>query len=181
MAATRDALAERLQSIRDTLSFMYNRMMENMRYGQQKRLKNIVKKEAEEEEKKPAADREEEQEPKEQQQDDERYDTVTKIKLVYERKRLKGFMATRNLNRPNTKTIMASITRHIEMRVKVIYSFKSVIYRSGGEIKPYSKTLDSAPDMFTSLKEIQAYIEKCEQKRLACNKHGIIGRSLFLH
>ena len=91
VAATRDALAERLQSIRDTLSLMYNRMMENMRYGQQERLENIVKKEAEEEEKKPAANREEEQEPKEQQQDDERYDTVTKIKLVYERKCLKGF------------------------------------------------------------------------------------------
>ena len=152
-----------------------------MRYEQQERLKNIVKKEAEEEEKKPAADRVEEQEAKEQQQDDKQYDTVTKIKLLYERKRLKGFRVTRNLNRPNTKTIMASITRHIEMKVKVIYSFKSVIYRSDGEIKPCSKTLDSAPGMFTSLKEIQAYIEECEQKWLACNKHGIIGRSLFLH
>ena len=76
---------------------------------------------------------------------------------------------------------MASITPHIEMMVKVIYSFKSVIYPGDGETKPYSKTLDSAPGMFTSLKEIQAYIEECEQKRLVCNKHGIIGRSLFLH
>ena len=52
------------------------------------------------------------------------------------------------------------------MRVKVIYSFKSVIHRGAGEIKLYSKTLDSPPGMFTSLKEIQAYIEECEQKRL---------------
>ena len=57
-------------------------------------------------------------------------------------------------------------TTHLEMRVKVIYSLKSVIYRDGGKIQPYSKTLDSSPGMFTSLKEIQAYIEECEQKRL---------------
>ena len=41
-----------------------------------------------------------------------------------------------------------------------------MIYRGAGEIKPYSKTLDSSPGMFTSLKEIQAFIEECEQKRL---------------
>ena len=76
------------------------------------------------------------------------------------------FRVTGNLNRSNTKMIMANITPHIEMRVKVIYSFKSVIYRGNGEIKDYSKTLDSAPDMFTSLKEIQEYIEVCEQIRL---------------
>ena len=50
VAATRDALTERLQSIRDTLSLLYNRMMENMGYGQQEILKKIVEKEAEEEE-----------------------------------------------------------------------------------------------------------------------------------
>ena len=58
---------------------------------------------------------------------------------------------------------MNNITSHIEMRAKVIYSFKSVIYRGNGEIKDYSKTLDSAPGMFTSLKEIQEYLEVCEQ------------------
>ena len=61
---------------------------------------------------------------------------------------------------------MDNITPHIEMMVQVIYSFKSVIYRDGGEINPYSKTLDSAPGMFKSLMEIQAYIEEWEQKRL---------------
>ena len=50
VAATRDALTERLQSIRDTLSLLYNRMMENMGYRQQEILKEIVEKEAEEEE-----------------------------------------------------------------------------------------------------------------------------------
>ena len=136
----------------------YNGMMENMGYGQQERLKGIVEKEAEEEE--PAAAKEEEEEAKEQQDDDddddddERYDTVTKIKLVYKGKRMKEFRVTGNLNRSNTRMIMDNITPHIEMRIKVIYSFKSVIYRGVSEIKPYSKTLDSSPGMFTSLKEI---------------------------
>ena len=57
--ATEDALAERLQSIRDTASLLYNRMMENKGYGQE-RLKDIVEKEAEEEhQQKPAAAKEE--------------------------------------------------------------------------------------------------------------------------
>ena len=42
VAATRDGLAERLQSV------LHNRMMENMEYGLE-RLKDIVEKEAEEE------------------------------------------------------------------------------------------------------------------------------------
>ena len=46
---TRHALAKRLQSIRDTASLLYNRMMENMGYGQE-RLKGVVEKEAEGEE-----------------------------------------------------------------------------------------------------------------------------------
>ena len=49
MAATGDALAERLQNVCETASLLYNRMMENMGYGQEK-LKGIVLKEAEEEE-----------------------------------------------------------------------------------------------------------------------------------
>ena len=125
--------------------------MENMGYGQQEWLKGIVEKEVEEEE--PAAAKEEQV--KEQQDDDERYDTVTKTKLVYEGKRVKEFRVTGNLNRPNTRIIIDNITPHIEIRVKVIYSFKSVIYRGNGEIKDYSKTLDSTPGMFTGLKEIQ--------------------------
>ena len=42
------APVERLQSIRDTASLLYNRMVENMEYGQET-LKDIVEKEAEEE------------------------------------------------------------------------------------------------------------------------------------
>ena len=64
VAATPDALAERLQSIRDTASSLYKRMMGNMRYGQD-RLKDILEKEAGREE--PAATKEDE-EVKEQRQ-----------------------------------------------------------------------------------------------------------------
>ena len=164
VAATRDVLAERLQSVRDTTSLLYNRMMENMGYGQQNRLKDIVEKEAEEEEQPAATKEEEEQGPaaaeEQQQDDDERSDTVTKIKLAFERRRVKEFKVKRNLNRSKTKMIMANITPHIEIRVKFIYSFKSVIYRSGGKIQPFSNTLDSSPGMFTSLKEIRAFIEE---------------------
>ena len=49
VAATQDALAERLLSVGETASLLYNRMMENMGYGQE-RLKDIVEKEEEEEE-----------------------------------------------------------------------------------------------------------------------------------
>ena len=81
MEATRDALAERLRSVRETTSLLYSRMMANIKYGLQ-RLKNIVEKEAE-------------GEAKEQQQGDyEQYDMVPKIKLVYEGKRVKEFTVT---------------------------------------------------------------------------------------
>ena len=109
VTATRDALAERLQSVRETASLLYNRMMENMGYGQQERLKDIVEKEAEEEEQPAAAKDEEETEEqqqgpavaKEKQQDDdddddEWYDTVTKIKLMDKGKREKQFRVTEN-------------------------------------------------------------------------------------
>ena len=44
VVATRDALAERLQSVRETASLLYNRMVENMGYGKE-RLKDITEKE----------------------------------------------------------------------------------------------------------------------------------------
>ena len=48
VAATGDALAKRLQRIRENASLLSNRMMDNVEYGRQ-RLKDIVKKEGEEE------------------------------------------------------------------------------------------------------------------------------------
>ena len=45
VAATRYALAERLESVRETAFLLYNRMAENMGYGQET-LKDIIEKEA---------------------------------------------------------------------------------------------------------------------------------------
>ena len=62
---------------------------------------------------------------------------------------------------------MANITPHIEMRTKVIYSFKSEVHRGVGDIMPFSKSLDSPLRMFRRrCEEIRAYIEECEQKPL---------------
>ena len=46
VAATRDALAERLQSVRDTVTLLYNRTKEKLGYGGET-LKDIVEDEAE--------------------------------------------------------------------------------------------------------------------------------------
>ena len=162
-------------------------MMKNMGYGRE-RLKDIAENEAEEEQKS-AVVKEEEKEAKQQrqgqtaakqqQQDDgERYDTVAKTKLAYEGKRVKEFRVTGNLNNSNTKMIMANITLHIEMRVKVIYSIKSKIYRGDGEIKSYCKTLDSSPGIFASLTEIQKFIEESEQKRLDLDNEEVWSKVL---
>ena len=62
VAATRDALAERLQSVCETASLLYNRMVEDTGYGQEK-LKDILENEAEveEQQQEPAAAKEEEE------------------------------------------------------------------------------------------------------------------------
>ena len=98
---------------------------------------------------------------------------AAKITLVYEVRHVKEFRVTGNLNKSNTEMIMANTATHIEMRTKVIYSFKSEIYRRGGEIVPYYKTLTSPPGIFTNLEEIQAYIEEYEQKRLDLDKEEV--------
>ena len=72
VAATRDALSERLQNVSKTASLLCKRMMENMGYGWE-RLKDIVEKQAGEEEakdkqKKPAA-KKKKKEVKDQQQE----------------------------------------------------------------------------------------------------------------
>ena len=88
------------------------------------------------------------------------------MNLVHEGRRVKEFQEAGNVNNANTKMIMDNITPNIKMRVKVIYSLKAKIHRGAGEIVDYRKTLTSPPGMFTSLEEIQAYIEECEQKLL---------------
>ena len=170
VAATQDAFAERLQTVRKTASLLYNTIMENMEYGQGI-LKDAVEKEAEGgQQQEPAAT-------KEQQQDD----AVPKINLGYKGRRVKEFRVSGNLNNVNTRMIIDNITLHIEMRVKVIYSFKAEIHRGAGEIMDYSKTLTSPTGMFTSLEEIQAYIEECEKKRLDLDNEEVWSKAYFPH
>ena len=156
VAASRDALAERLQSVRDTASILYNRMMNNIGYGQET-LKDIVEN---------TAAKEEEEEPQQQTDEKEEEEQEAILELTKEGTRLKNFRITRSMNRDNAKIIMGKITQHIEMRTKVVYSFEPEIHRGAGEIVDYSKVLSSPPGMFTSLQEIREYIEECEQKRL---------------
>lgn len=40
LAESRDALTERLQSVNETISFLYNRMVDNIGYGKE-RLKDV--------------------------------------------------------------------------------------------------------------------------------------------
>ena len=111
-------------------------------------MKDIVEKEAKEEEEETTEQtrKEEEEEEKQQKDDDEQYDTVPRIKLVYEGTCVKEFRVTGNLNGAKTKTIMDKITPYIEMRAKVIYLFKSEIHwGAAGKIVDYSKTLTLTP------------------------------------
>ena len=52
---------------------------------------------------------------------------------MYEGIRVNEFRTTDSLNGVNTKIIMANLTQHIEKRTKLIYSFKSGIYRGASE------------------------------------------------
>ena len=61
VAATRDALSERLQNVRDTASLLYNRTLNNIGYGQET-LKGIVENTAKEEEEEPQQQTQEEEE-----------------------------------------------------------------------------------------------------------------------
>ena len=124
VAASRDALAERLQSVRDTASLLYNRTMHHIGYGQET-LKDIVENTAKEEEKEP------------QQQTEKEEEQEAVIELTKEGTRVKKFLITRGMNRDNTKIIMDKITQHIGMRTKVVYSFKAEIHRGAAEIVDY--------------------------------------------
>ena len=79
VAATRDALVEKLRSVCET-AFLLDNWMDNIEYGREK-LKDILEKEAEVKE-------------KQQEGNDEQYKTVPKTKLVYEGTGVKEFRLT---------------------------------------------------------------------------------------
>ena len=88
VAATRDALAARLESVRHT-ALLYNRTMYHIRYRQET-LKDIVENTAKEEE-----------ELQQQTKEEEEQEAV--IELTKEGTRVKKITITRSMNRDNTK------------------------------------------------------------------------------
>lgn len=92
-------------------------------------------------------------------------DLVAHVDLIEDGERVKRIELKGNLNNVSSKLIMKKLMPHIEMRVKVIYSFTADIYRGAGEVTEYHKTLENR-GLFTSVEEIRNYIEECEQKRL---------------
>ena len=68
VAAIRDALAERLQGVRETTSLLYNMMMENMGYGKtswkKKQKSNSKNQQQQKKKKKPKSNNKNQQQPK---------------------------------------------------------------------------------------------------------------------
>lgn len=87
-----------------------------------------------------------EKEPKQVQEDvDDQYDMVPMKKLAYKKIIIKNSGCPKNLNRTNTRTIIARLTAHIRMRVEVIYSFKLEIQQGAGKIVDNRKKLTLSP------------------------------------
>ena len=83
VAATRDALASRLESVRDTASLLYNRTMYHIGY-EQETLKDIVENTAKEEE-------EEKEEHQQETREEEEEEQEAVIELTKEGARVKKF------------------------------------------------------------------------------------------
>ena len=169
IAATRDALTKRLQSVRETASLLYEKAKTKLGYGQKNTLKAVVEKEARRD-----------------------YVGLEDIKHLYSKKkktkttgiediqylfdkhdmvligdgqRTKTWRITENLNRLLTDTIMWKATADINMRTKVVYSFWCWVYQGDGSRSRYNKTKGSDGTL-TSIEDIKDFIDECEGKRL---------------
>ena len=78
---------------------------------------------------------------------------------------MKTWRFGKSLNNPLTKTVMATVTSHVNMRVVVVYSFICDIYQGEGGVTEYHKS-KSTKGSLSSLAEIKAFIEACEMQRL---------------
>ena len=169
VAATPDALAARLESVRESATLLYERTKQKLGYGQP--LKGIVEEQANQdyigiEDIKHLYTRAKTQ-PTDNGIQGMRYlFDEHDMRLIEDGRRVKTWRLTKNLNLSLTDTIMRKAAPDIDMRTKVVYSFEVEIHRGAREIVDYSKVLRSPPGMFTSLQEIREYIEECEQKRL---------------
>ena len=162
VATTRDALSKHLGNIRSKVTNLYNKVRGHP--PQKKTLKEIVEEVA--------------------------YNGVEDVKHMYGREkvgevdgvedvrglfdeggdgengnRIKAWRFRENLNSPLTRTVMAKITPHVDMRVVVVYSFSCDIYQGDGGVTKYHKS-KSTKGSLSSLADIEAFIEQCEMQRL---------------
>ena len=161
IVGTKDALANRLRGLQEMIGNAYSHVKSRV-YGN--RLKEIVEQEVE----------------REDHQDDvqapvEDADGIEKIK---DGTRVKTWRVARNLNQPLMDKIISKVTPDIDMRTKVIYSFKCEVYQGGGAIAPYNKTKGSTGTL-TSLQEIKDFIDECEARRLDLGNVGVLEQSIL--
>ena len=91
--------------------------------------------------------------------------SLTRMRLVENKTRIKTYAVTGDLNRNVSDIIMETIRQVVEMRTKVIYSFHCSIFRGQNEVVEYYKTFANEVT-FTGLRDIESYIRHCELKRL---------------
>ena len=89
----------------------------------------------------------------------------TRISLMVDQTRIKTYEVTGNLNHDVSDLILKTIKPVIKMRTRVIYSFSCSIFRGKNHVVQYHKTLSDSKT-FTSLREIEEHIKRCELKRL---------------
>ena len=85
----------------------------------------------------------------------------TRINLIEDQTRVKTYEVTGNLNHDVSNLILKTIKPVIKMRTRVICSFSCSIFRGRNQVIQYHKTL-SDNKTFTSLREIEEYIKRCE-------------------
>ena len=181
VAATRDALTERLQGVRATVTSLYKRTKVRLGYGQAETLQNVVEEQARQDyvgiedikhlygrEKTPVTDAGVE--------DVQYLFDGHDMRLIEDGNRVKTWRITQNLNSSLTETIMHKATPDINMRTKVVYSFECEVHRGGGEIIRYFKSKSSVGTL-TSLQEIRDFIDQCEAKRLDLEDHEFWGKA----
>ncbi|XP_057292853.1 uncharacterized protein LOC130621566 [Hydractinia symbiolongicarpus] len=187
VAATRDALAGRLQSVRDTVRHYYNRAREQI--AGRTTLHDEIEREAREDFY-DAGDIQDEYSGVEDikhmfPQEKNRSEGVEDIQHIFDENdtqmledgnRVKTWRFNKNLNQPLAEAIIQKITPYIDMRVKVVYSFACIIYEAGGGTAPYHKTKGSEGSL-TSLADIEAFIEKCEMQRLDLGDNEFWGKA----
>ena len=88
----------------------------------------------------------------------------------------KRIQTDRKVNGVNTRMTMATITPQIEIKTKLIYSFKSKVHCAAAKIVDYSKKLTSPPGIFSNAEEFQAYIKECVQKLLDLENAGVFSK-----